>query len=108
MHQHNAIRRVATCAVATATSLVAITACGAPSGGSSIAHAEQVAASCSTDGGQIAARVDSDESGTSRGETTNPARQQVIATLFADGGEQTPSGTRLRRTTKGGDSPSDT
>ncbi|MFV8266377.1 Uncharacterised protein [Mycobacteroides abscessus subsp. abscessus] len=36
------------------------------------------------------------------------ARQQAIATLFADGGEQTPSGTRPRRTTKGGDSPSNT
>ncbi|MBF9435240.1 MULTISPECIES: hypothetical protein [Mycobacteroides] len=78
MDQHNIIRRVAAGAIATATSLVAVTACGAPSSSGSIAHAEQVAASCPTDGGQIAARVDSDESGTSRGETTNPARQQVI------------------------------
>ena len=33
------------------------------------------------------------------------ARQQAIATLFADGGE--PSGTRQRRTAKGGDTPSE-
>ncbi|MDX1870718.1 hypothetical protein SBI67_01165 [Mycolicibacterium sp. 120266] len=33
------------------------------------------------------------------------ARQQAIATLFADGGEPT---TRPRRNTKGGDTPSDT
>lgn len=36
------------------------------------------------------------------------ARQQAIATLFADGGDQNPNATRPRRTTKGGDSPSDT
>lgn len=36
------------------------------------------------------------------------ARQQAIATLFADGGDQTPSSARPRRTTKGGDTPSDT
>lgn len=34
------------------------------------------------------------------------ARQQAIATLFADGGEPTP--TRQRRTSKGGENPSDT
>lgn len=34
------------------------------------------------------------------------ARQQAIATLFADGGES--SGTRPRRTTKGGDTSSET
>jgi len=34
------------------------------------------------------------------------ARQNAIATLFADGGGQ--SGTRPRRTTKGDDTPSDT
>lgn len=34
------------------------------------------------------------------------ARQQAIATLFADGGE--PATPRPRRSTKGGDSPSDT
>jgi hypothetical protein len=34
------------------------------------------------------------------------ARQQAIASLFADGGE--PSGARPRRTTKGGESPSET
>jgi hypothetical protein len=33
------------------------------------------------------------------------ARQQAIATLFADGGEQT--GSRQRRTVKGGDNPSE-
>jgi hypothetical protein len=33
------------------------------------------------------------------------ARQQAIATLFADGGEQT--GTRQRRTSKGGENPSE-
>lgn len=33
------------------------------------------------------------------------ARQQAIATLFADGGE--PTGTRPRRTQKGGDNPSE-
>ncbi|ORW70359.1 hypothetical protein [Mycobacterium saskatchewanense] len=36
------------------------------------------------------------------------ARQQAIATLFADGGDQTPSAARPRRTTKGGDTPSET
>ncbi|MFV8181349.1 hypothetical protein ACNQQN_22255 [Mycobacteroides chelonae] len=78
MDQHNIIRSVAAGAIATVTSLVAVTACGAPSVGGSIAHAEHVTASCPTDGSQIAARLDSDESGTSRGETANPARQQVI------------------------------
>lgn len=36
------------------------------------------------------------------------ARQQAIATLFADGGDQTPGGTRPRRSPKGGESVSDT
>ena len=36
------------------------------------------------------------------------ARQQAIATLFADGGDQAPTGTRPRRTTKGGENPSET
>ncbi|MDG5769990.1 MULTISPECIES: hypothetical protein [Mycolicibacterium] len=36
------------------------------------------------------------------------ARQQAIATLFADGGDQTPSAARPRRATKGGDTSSDT
>ena len=34
------------------------------------------------------------------------ARQQAISTLFADGGE--PTGTRQRRTQKGGENPSET
>lgn len=36
------------------------------------------------------------------------ARQQAIATLFADGGDQTPNASRPRRNTKGSDTPSDT
>lgn len=34
------------------------------------------------------------------------ARQQAIATLFADGSEPTPPASRTRRSPKGGDSPS--
>lgn len=63
--------------VAISTTLGAVACNSVPAGGA-LAHTEQVAASCPTDGSQIAARVDSDESGTSRGETANPARQQVI------------------------------
>lgn len=64
--------------IATATVVVGIaTGCNtAPPG--TVAHAEQVAASCPTDGRRIAARVDSDESGSSVGVTAKPARQQVI------------------------------
>ncbi|SKW74135.1 hypothetical protein [Mycobacteroides abscessus] len=36
------------------------------------------------------------------------ARQQAIATLFQGGDEQAPTATRPRRTTKGGDTSSDT
>lgn len=36
------------------------------------------------------------------------ARRQAIATLFADGGEQTPGAARPRRSPKGGETASDT
>ncbi|MDM2096415.1 hypothetical protein PP348_20285 [Mycobacteroides abscessus] len=56
----------------------ALFGCGAHPSGNALAHAEQVAASCPTDGRRIAAYVASDESGTGRGETAGTARQQVI------------------------------
>ncbi|SKK24198.1 Uncharacterised protein [Mycobacteroides abscessus subsp. massiliense] len=65
-------------ALAAAATLVVTVGCGGTSDGGSLNRAKQVAALCPNDGSQIAARLDSDESGTSRGETANPARQQVI------------------------------
>lgn len=64
---------------AAVAALVALSAasCSTPTGGA-LAHAERVATSCPSDGSKIAALVNNDESGTSRGETTQAARQAVI------------------------------
>ncbi|MEN4475715.1 hypothetical protein [Mycolicibacterium cosmeticum] len=63
-------------ALAASAAISVVTACGtaAPA---SLAHAEQVAGSCPA-GSRVAALVQSDESGTSRGATASPARQSVI------------------------------
>lgn len=72
MDEHRSIRALA--AAAAAVSLA--TGCGAAVP-DSLAHAEQVAGSCPA-GSRVAALVQSDESGTSRGATAAPARQAVI------------------------------
>jgi len=74
MLDHNAIGSL----VVTATIAVsAATGChgAAPN---SLAHAEQVATSCPTDGSRIAALVAADESGSRRGLTAQPAQLHVI------------------------------
>lgn len=76
MKYDNLFRRVVVHVLALVV-LFSATACGTNPGGP-LAHAAQVAASCPTDGSQIAALVDSDESGSSRDSTSHPARQQVI------------------------------
>lgn len=52
-------------------------ACGTPSG-DILTHAHQVAASCPADASRIAAFLASDESGSRRGLTAQPAQQAVI------------------------------
>ncbi|MCX2934665.1 hypothetical protein ORI20_30815 [Mycobacterium sp. CVI_P3] len=77
MFEHNTIRSIA----ATATIVIcAATGChGAIS--DSLAHAEQVAASCPSDGSRVAALVASDESGSRHGATAQPAQQHVLQTV---------------------------
>lgn len=76
MHHYNIFRRIAAVVLAV-LALLSAAACGTHPV-DALAHAEQVAASCSTNGGRIAALVESDESGSRRGATGQPAQQQVI------------------------------
>lgn len=71
------IHRTAVVAVA-ASLAVSMPGCGATRTVGDLAHAEQVAASCPTDGSKIAALVASDESGSRHGATGHPAEQQVL------------------------------
>lgn len=65
-------------ALAVATSLVLTAGCGSTPTIGDLGHAEHVAASCPTDGRKIAAFIASDESGSRRGMTAQPAQLQVI------------------------------
>ncbi|OBK28888.1 hypothetical protein A5634_19830 [Mycobacterium asiaticum] len=67
-----------TAVLAVATTLLLTAGCGIQPPAGSIGHAEQVATSCPTDGSKIAALVASDESGSRRGLTAQPAQQQII------------------------------
>jgi hypothetical protein len=76
MHAHNAIHSLASLATA-AVAIGLVTGCstGAPR---SLAHAEQIASTCPTDGVQIAALVQVDRSGSRRLAVTAPTEEQVI------------------------------
>lgn len=68
------------CGLAVITLALSSTACDIRTG-DALAHTEQVAASCPADGSRIAASASSDESGTRRGSTAEPAQQEVIHSL---------------------------
>lgn len=76
MNHHNIFRKGAA-AVLAGLALLSAAGCGTHPG-DALAHAEQVAASCPTDGSKIAALIDSDESGSRRNATSKPAQQQII------------------------------
>lgn len=76
MNHNNVFRRSVAAGLA-ATALVTAAGCGTHPG-DALAHAEQVAASCPSNGGRIAALMESDESGSRRGATGQPTQQQVI------------------------------
>jgi hypothetical protein len=73
----NDVLRGAAAGVLATSALVSAAGCGTQPG-DALAHAEQVAALCPRDGVKIAAFVASDESGSRRGLTSQPAQQQVI------------------------------
>jgi len=73
MHKHRSIQVFV--AVSAVVGVVGGCSSGAPD---SLAHAEQVAASCPTDGTRIAALVQVDRSGSRRNQTATPAEELVI------------------------------
>ncbi|BBX63222.1 hypothetical protein MSAS_23960 [Mycobacterium saskatchewanense] len=75
---YNSFHQISRQSVASAAIVCILAGCGSPPTAGSLGHAEQVAASCPTDGSKTAAYVASDGSASRLGLTSEPAQQNVI------------------------------